>query len=336
MEPLPINKLIESPAHVGTILPDVVEHIELISSPKSFIESNTLQGSLESLRNEHIIPVFIKDNEPVISHSEFIDVTMSSINEVFKHELILQPNIRLSHPIKGRVPEARNKPANELKDNEKTLYYERMAFVVEIPSINTNIQGNRLNLTIGGVKAYNLDNLYSKSGADQHFRVFIGFKNTICTNLCVSTDGYLANLRVKSLEHLKKSIHSLICDYNPILFSEQLSSFKNFDLTEKQFVNLIGRCKLFKYMPDIQKEGIIELAFGDSQLNSISRDYFADVSFCSNPDGSINLWKLYNLFTGSSKSSYIDSFLERNVNAFTLINDLMAGLISPGSCWYLN
>ena len=70
--------------------------------------------------------------------------------------MILNPNIRVSHPIKGRVPEAKNKPANELLDHEKTLYYERMMFCVEIPTISDDINGNKLSLTIGGVRFRNL------------------------------------------------------------------------------------------------------------------------------------------------------------------------------------
>jgi len=54
------------------------------------------------------------------------------------------PAIRLSHPIKGRIPEARNKPANELLDHEKTLYYESMAFVLEIPEVTVEVNGNTL------------------------------------------------------------------------------------------------------------------------------------------------------------------------------------------------
>lgn len=35
-------------------------------------------------------------------------------------------------------------------------------FCFEIPTIHEDIMGNRLNLTIGGVRAYNHENLYSK------------------------------------------------------------------------------------------------------------------------------------------------------------------------------
>src|SRR5664280_2187987 len=109
---------------------------EEISTAKPFIQANTIGVSLEEIKNEHIIPVYINDNEVLISHNDFIEATMQIASEVFPEEMILKPNIRVSHPIKGRIPEAKNKPANELLDHEKTLYYERMMFCMEIPSIS--------------------------------------------------------------------------------------------------------------------------------------------------------------------------------------------------------
>ena len=61
---------------------------------------------------------------------DFIDTTASLIADLFKHEQINAPQIRLSHPIKGRIPEAKNKSASELQEHEKTIYYERMAFTI--------------------------------------------------------------------------------------------------------------------------------------------------------------------------------------------------------------
>src|SRR6202162_1480904 len=136
--------------------------IEEISTAKPFIQANTIGVTLEEIKNEHIIPVYIKDNEVLISHTDFIEATMQIATEVFPDETILKPNIRVSHPIKGRIPEAKNKPANVLLDHEKTLYYERMMFCLEVPTICDDINGNKLSLTIGGVKAFNLDTLYSK------------------------------------------------------------------------------------------------------------------------------------------------------------------------------
>ena len=70
-----------------------------------------------------------------------------------------------------------------------------MMFAREILSINNTINGNKLSLTIGGVKAFNQDNLYSRASSDQYFKIFIGFKYLVCTNLCVWTDGFQDNLK---------------------------------------------------------------------------------------------------------------------------------------------
>ena len=65
-------------------------------------------------------------------------------------------------------------------------------------------------------------------------------------------------------------------------------------------------------------------------------DFYKDNSFCKDADGNINLWKLYNLFTGANKSTYIDSFLDRSVNAFNLVEQIKYGLNNRRKCWYLS
>lgn len=325
----------KEPVEIGEAIADVLDEIEVVSSSKPFIEANTIGGSLNEINNRHIIPVFVKENEPVISHGEFIDATIQAVSRIFAGETILKPNIRVSHPIKGRIPEARNKPANALQEHEKTIYYERMAFAVEIPTVSSDIEGNRLNLTIGGVKSYNLDSLVSKN-SDQHFKVFIGFKNMVCTNMCVSTDGFLGNLKVKSVDMLYNCIMSLIAEFNAVKMAEELQQFQQHVLTEQQFAQLIGRVRMYRHMPDDAKLTIPELGLGDAQINNVCRDYYADNSFCCNADGSINLWRLYNLLTGANKSSYIDSFLDRSANAFNLARELMNAVQNKADCWYLN
>ena len=68
----------------------------------------------------------------------------------------------IQHPIKGRIPEARHKKASDLLPHEETLYYERMMFAIEIPSIKQIVGNDTLSLTIGGVRSYHLDNLHTK------------------------------------------------------------------------------------------------------------------------------------------------------------------------------
>lgn len=325
----------KEPVVVGETLTEVMEEIEVVSSSRAFIEANTIGGTLHELNNKHIIPVFVKENEPAISHGEFIDAATQAVSGVFKGETILRPNIRLSHPIKGRTPEARNKPASELLEHEKTLYYERMAFLIEIPSITNEIEGNRLTLTIGGVKAYNMDSLMTKN-SEQHFKVFIGFKNLVCTNLCVSTDGYLSNLKVRSIEALYRAIEGLVKEFDAVHTADELQRLQGYTLTESQFAQLVGRARMYRHMPDGMKQGIMELGLGDAQLNAVCKDYYTDSAFCCSADGSINLWRLYNLLTGANKSSYIDLFLDRSAQAFNLTRELMGALKNKADCWYIN
>ena len=181
-----------------------------------------------------------------------------------------------------------------------------------------------------------MDNLYNRSGADQHFKIFVGFKNTVCTNLFVATDGYLGDLKVKNVDMLRNSVRMMLQDFNAVQVSQQFKELNSYDLTEQQFAQLIGRCRMYKYLPESFQNSISELMFGESQLNSICSDYYRDKTFCRSEDGNINLWKLYNLFTGANKSSYIDTFLDRSENAFQLVNVLRAALKSKGDCWYLN
>ena len=310
--------------------------MESTASQKSFIIANTIETPLEEMKNRHIIPVFTKDNEPLISHTDLIEITASVAKDVFQGEHILKPQVRVSHPIKGRIPEAKDKPANMLLDSEKTLYYERMMFVIEIPSIQDDIDGNRLSLTIGGVKAYNNDNLYSRSLCDQHFKVFIGFKNRICANLCVWTDGLMDDLRVKNASQLQAAVKTMLEGYNQNHHLFHLRKLSEHSITEQQFANLIGRCRMYQHLPSEMKNDIPPILFGDQQLGCVVKDYYKDSSFCKDDAGHINLWKLYNLFTGANKNSYIDSFLERSVNAFNLVEQIRLSLEAKSECWYLN
>jgi hypothetical protein len=93
---------------------------------------------------------------------------------------------------------------------------------------------------------------------------------------------------------------------------------------------------MYQHLPNEQKKDIPPLLFGDQQIGAVVKDYYKDNSFCKDEHGNINLWKLYNLFTGANKSSYIDSFLERSVNAFKLVEQVRYGLKSNGSSWYMN
>ena len=100
---------------------------------KPFIEANTLEVDFNHLQNECIIPVFSKDNEKTIAHQEFIEIAQECTYKAFPNNVFETPEIRVSHQIKGRTPDAIHKNVKDLLNHEKTIYYERMAFIMRIP-----------------------------------------------------------------------------------------------------------------------------------------------------------------------------------------------------------
>ena len=270
------------------------------STDKPFIQANTIVSSFTEIKDQHIIPVFIKDNEPVISHTDFIEVTQTVVSEVYGGEEILQPSIRVSHPVKGRIPDARNKPASELLEHEKTLYYERMAFVIELPGVYDVIEGNTLSLTVGGV------------------------------------NGYISDLRVKSVGELKANIRHLVEGFSAQYQLQQMKQLTDFSISEQQFATLVGRCRMYQHLPPNLKGGILQMLMGDNQIGAICKDFYNDQAFRRNEDGSISLWRIYNLFTGANKSTYIDNFLDRSVNAYHFVEQIRFALQRKTFNWYMS
>jgi len=299
-----------------------------------FIEANTEPMGLREIEENHIIPVFTSNNSPLISQGEFIDRTVGIVHHVFEGETVVEPDIRVSHPRKGRIPAAKGKPADQLEEHEKTLFYERLAFCISIPSITQEIKGDNLSLTLGGVKAYNLDNMNRKS--PEHFKVFIGFANKVCTNLCIWTDGFSGTIEVNNPRDLEGKIYDLVTGFSYSNLSNMLGKFSDYELTEQQFAQLIGRSRLYQYLSSKQKQEIPELLLNDTQISTVAKEFYKSESFGCSSDGNINLWDLYNLFTEANKSSYIDTFLDRGVNAYQFTSQIVNALANQSEFWFLN
>ena len=305
------------------------------AAPLPFIEANTKEVSMDHLKTDCIIPVFSKDNEVTISHQSFIDTIYEAAKTVFPHEEISNPVVRVSHIVKGRIPEAIHKPVSQLLETDKTIYYERMMFCIEIPTIYQDIEGCRLNLTIGGVRAYNEQNLYSKKSPEK-FKIFIGFKNMVCCNLCVSTDGYKSSLRVMDTLTMLNSAIELFRGYNMMAHLSILSAYQSCQLTESQFAQFIGKCRMYQYLPLPERKKLPEILITDTQIGLVAKSYFDDENFGNGNNPSISMWNVYNLLTGANKSSYIDNFLDRAENAGTLTTGLCRALHGdPEYGWFI-
>lgn len=319
--------LIPQDRHEVTVLPifQPVEEAPKAPANLPFIEANTKAVEMFHLQEDCIIPVFSKDNEVTISHQTFIGTILDAAKEVFPFEEISDPSIRVSHVVKGRIPEAIHKPVSQLLESDKTIYYERMMFCFDVPTIFQDINGCRLNLTIGGVRAYNEQNLYSKKSPEK-FKLFIGFKNLVCCNLCVSTDGYKASIRVMEISALMQAAVELFRSYDMQRHLHLMDAFKSCRMTEAQFAQFLGKCRLYQYLPTAERKRLPELLMTDTQIGLVANAYYHDDTFSKSEDGSIDLWRVFNLFTGANKSSYIDNFLDRADNATKVTTGLARAL----------
>lgn len=306
-----------------------------VKKANPFIEANTKAVDLVHLRNDCIVPVFSKDNELTISHTAFVETVAEAVSTFYNGETIEKPEIRVSHIIKGRIPEAIHKPANQLLESDKTIYYERMMFCIEIPTIYETVEGNRLNLTVGGVRAYNHMNLYSKKSVER-FKIFVGFKNLVCCNLCVSSDGFVEQLEVMNTSDLYLRVLEMLNLYNPAKHLHLMQTLGNTYMTEHQFCQILGKMRLYQALPQNAQRSIPRLLITDTQINSVAKAYVSDENFCGQ-GGELDMWRFYNLLTGANKSSYIDSFLDRANNATEIAQGINAALHGADRySWFIN
>jgi hypothetical protein len=307
---------------------------QTVKSGVSFIDANTVSISGDELENKHIIPVFGKDNEPTISHQEFIETVAECAELAIPSISIRECKIRGSHPIKGRIAEARHKPVKELLENEKTLYYERMMFCLSVPSITETIGGNQLMLTIGGVKCYSHDNLYSSKGSKEHFKVFIGFRVELCSNLCVWTDGSLKVLAVRTLEELQSEVYRMVSEFKSDQMLNRFDNWTNLHLSESQFAHFLGKSRMYPHASKALRNEVPELALTDQQVGACAKGFYTNEHF-SQEDGRLSLWRAYNLMTEVNKTSYIDSILARGQSSTRLISHVEKSLTGNVESWYL-
>lgn len=318
---------------------DYVDYEEVVEQPAiksnvSFLEANTNQITLDELRNQCVVPTWA-NQELTISHQDFIEAVHDAAQSFYQAETVTAPDIRVSHIVRGRTPNALGKRASELLECEKTQFYQRMAFAFTIPTIFETINGEKLELCIGGVRNYNDLNLYRASKGVEKFSIFVGWRVKICSNQVLSGQGVKLSMEVMSLRQLYQQTLELFYNFNPAKDIHLMQTLSNSYLTEKQFAQIVGRMRLYQALPPRYAKNIPQLLITDSQINSVCRGYFSNPDF-RGKEGSISMWNFHNLLTESNKSSYIDSYLQRAVNATEVSVGLNNALLGDTTYqWFL-
>lgn len=301
----------------------------------SFLEANTEAITIEELANKCVVPTWA-NQELTIAHQDFINCVHEAAQDFYHSEVVNAPDVRVSHIVRGRVPNALGKKASELLECEKTQFYQRLAFAFTIPTIYETVRGEKLELCVGGVRNYSDLNLYRASKGLEKFSVFVGWRVVICSNQVLTGEGVKFNIEVTNIGELYRNVLELFHSFNPAKDIHLLHALSNTYLTETQFAQVVGRMRMFQALPSAQQKRMPQLLITDSQINSVCRDFYRNEHF-GMKDNTISLFDFHNLLTESNKSSYVDTYLHRAVNASEVsvgLNNVMQG-IDNKYAWFL-
>ena len=133
------------------------------------------------------------------------------------------------------------------------------------------------------------------------------------------------DIKVMGTKELFKATLELLNNFNAAKNIHMMQSLGDTCLNEHQFVTLLGRMRLYQCLPQGYQKAIPRMLLTDTQVNSVAKAYINDDNFGS-LGSDLSMWKFYNLLTGSNKSSYIDSFLDRAYNATELATGIASAL----------
>lgn len=294
----------------------IEDETPVISNSVKFLEANTNAITIAELTNTCVVPTW-GNQELTISHQDFIKAVVDAAHDYFRGETINDPDVRVSHIVRGRTPDALGKKASELLESEKTQFYQRLAFAFTIPSVYETIDGQTLELCVGGVRNYSDLNLYRNTRGTEKFSLFIGWRVNVCSNQVLTGDGVCLNMEVMTASDIYRGALELFHNFNPVRELHLMQDLTRTTLTESQFAQIIGRMRLYQALPPTYQRHIPKLLITDSQINAVCRGYFNNPDFRAE-DGALTMWDFHNLLTEANKSSYIDSYLQRAVNATDL------------------
>lgn len=298
--------------------------VEIPIAHVNFLEANTDSITIEELSNDCIVPTW-GSQELTVSHQDFINTVQAAAKKFFIRETITEPEIRVSHEVKGRIPSALWKTPSELLPSDKTKFYQRLAFAFTIPSIHESINGQVMQLCIAGVRNYNELNLYRANRGFEKFSVAIGWRVNVCSNQVLTCDGLRYQMDVTDLTDLHKQVTMLFQSYNPAKDLYLMQNLTKTFLSESQFAQIVGRCRLYQALTLQNQRVLPRLLITDSQINNVCKGFFANPDFGAKGNR-ISMWDFHNLLTESNKSSYIDTYLQRAVNATEVAVGINAAL----------
>jgi len=214
-----------------------------------FILGNTQPVDFNSLQENYLVPVFSRDNCETISHNEFISTVCDAVQTHFQGEQFLEPQIYVSHEMRLRYRAGAGKLVENLNESDSGSYFQRMMFMIEIPSISYEVAGCKLSLQICGVRSYHETNLLGNSSQKQLFRLGCGFLNHLCTNTLLETSGVKLDIKVTNTADLFKYAMELFARYQYGQHIENLRRLHDTTFSVHQIAQFLGKARMYSALP---------------------------------------------------------------------------------------
>ena len=322
----------------GQVMSQLSLGMEADAEHPNFIESNTHSISYDELTTKHVIPTF-SEGSLSLSHGSIINATMRAAEEVYGE--LTPVEIRVSHRIQGRTPEAMNKPASELQDEDITTFWQRMAFICHVKTLTRSINGAEVHLCIGGTRSYSEDKLFGRPTPSK-MKIFVGWMVRVCSNGCLTTTGVSGTIECLTEADVYEKATALFRGFNPekenaLAMLENLGTTR---ISESEFCKIIGRLRLYQALPASEQNVLPKIILGDQAVNKIVQGYVSNPNFgLKEGEDTISLWQLLNLSNEAVKAAYIDCWLERNQNCTDFVLGIQRALLGTdqeGYDWFLN
>ena len=172
-------------------------------------------------------------------------------------------------------------------------------------------------------------------------KVFVGWQVRVCSNLMLTCDGNSGTIECLTEADIMQKAFELFENFNPNKENtlRLLENLHTTVLTEEQFCKIVGRLRLYQFLPAAEQKQLPSFDIGDQAVNAMVKGYVNNPNFGKKEGQDITCWNLLQLATEAVKSAYIDRFVSRNnacVDFSCGIQKALNGEDTEGYSWFLS
>lgn len=158
--------------------------------------------------------------------------------------------------------------------------------------------------------------------------------------MMLTCDGLTDKIECMTEADIYQHALELFKNFNEARAIDALRHLSDTTMTTEQFCQFIGRCRLYMALSESQRKALElpKILLGDTQLNAATRGFVNNTNFGLNGEDAITCWQLLQLLNESVKTSYIDTWADRNLNATSIALGVQRTIRGDGNdfSWFLN